>query len=139
MTNHYHVVVQTPEDGFSAGFQQINGTHSRRTNRRHGRSDHLFKNRPFSVPIESTAHLVGAILYVARNSVAAELCERAEAWKFSSYRATLGLERAPDWLAVDEVLALFGTSSEQARRSFAELVHTGHLLVSDTTGDATPG
>jgi putative transposase len=137
MTNHYHVVVRTPADGFSAGFQQINGTHSRRTNRRHGRKDHLFKNRPFGVPIQSPAHLVGAILYVVRNPVTAELCQRAEAWSFSSYRATLGMESAPAWLAVDEVLALFGASPDRARESFAELVHRGRLLVSDTGVAAT--
>src|SRR5436305_6223819 len=46
MTNHHHVVLRTSELAFSRGFQQLNGNHSRRTNRRYERSDHLFKNRP---------------------------------------------------------------------------------------------
>ena len=71
LTNHYHVLMRTPYGGFSVGFQVINGSHSRRTNRRHGRTDHLFRNRPVSVEVASDAHLVTSILYIARNPVAA--------------------------------------------------------------------
>ena len=129
---HYHVVMQAPEGGFSEGFREINGNHSRRTNRRHLQVDHLFKNRPFAVEIQSEAHLVAASLYVARNPVAARLCEDAAAWAHSSYRATVGLEPAPPWLAVDRVLGMFGRTPEEARLEFARLVRNGHLPVSDT-------
>src|SRR4051794_32418225 len=49
MPNHYHVVLRTSQRGFSVGFQVLNQTHSIRTNRRHGRTAHLFRNRPHSV------------------------------------------------------------------------------------------
>jgi putative transposase len=132
MPNHHHAVVRAEQGAFSAGYQQLNGNHSRRTNKRHGRSDHLFRNRPRAVRCESTAHLIGAIAYVVRNPVAAGLVAHAGAWPWSSYRATMGVERPPSWLLLDEVLELFGTSPESARTSFERLVHTGHLLVSDT-------
>jgi REP-associated tyrosine transposase len=132
LPNHYHVLLRTPQGGFSPGFQVVNGSHSRRTNRRHGRSDHLFRNRPRTVEVSSDAHLVAAILYVARNPVAAGLSPRAGAWAFSSYHATMGRAEAPAWLAVDEVLQLFGSTPQEARSGFARLVHNEHLPVSDT-------
>jgi putative transposase len=132
MPNHYHVVVRAERIAFSRGFQQLNGNHSRRTNKRHGRSDHLFRNRPKAVCCESTSHVIGAIAYVVRNPLAAGLVPHAGAWRWSSYQATMGTVRAPDWLRIDEVLELFGGSPESARRAFDELVHTGRLLVSDT-------
>lgn len=132
MPTHYHVLLRTPLGGFSAGFHVLNGSHSRRTNRRHGRSDHLFRNRPRSIEVASDAHLVAAILYIARNPVTAGLCPHAGAWPFSSYRATAGLEPAPAWLAGPRVHALFGETPEAGPSEYARLVSGGHLLGSDT-------
>jgi hypothetical protein len=115
----------------------MNGTHSRRTNRRYGLTDHLFRNRPLARRISSDAHLVGAIVYVVRNPVKAGLCRTAGEWPYSSYRATVGSAPAPPWLAVDEIHAFFGSTRAEARTEFARLVHERHLPVSDTEA-ATP-
>jgi putative transposase len=129
MATHYHVVLRTPKNGFSPGFQLVNGNHSRRTNHRYGRTAHLFKNRPFAIQIESDAHLVAAILYAVRNPLAAGLCRHASHWPFSSYRATVGLAEQPPWLNVEALRELFGGPEE-----FERLVHNGHVPVSDTNG-----
>jgi hypothetical protein len=112
----------------------MNGAHSRRTNRRHGRTDHLFRNRPVAGRIMSDAHLVAAILYVVRNPVKAGLCRTAGEWPYSSYRATVGSAPAPPWFAVEEIHAFFGPTRAEAQTEFARLVHERHLPVSDTEG-----
>jgi putative transposase len=132
MTNHFHVVFRAPEGGLSEAMQALNGNHGRRTNRRHGRTGHLVQNRFFSVALESDAHVVGAVVYVVRNPVTAGLAETAAGWPASSYRATAGLEPAPAWLAVSAVRALFGNDAERAVRAYRDIVHRGHLPVSDT-------
>jgi hypothetical protein len=76
--------------------------------------------------------LMPAVLYVVRNPVTAGLCEHAGLWPDSSYRATVGLEPAPRWLVVDQVLKLFGSTPESGRSEFTRLVGSGQLLVSDT-------
>jgi putative transposase len=129
MTTHYHVVLRTTKDGFSGGLQLVNGSHARRTNRRHGRVAHLFQNRPFAREVKSDAHLVSAILYVVRNPIAGGICDHASQWRFSSYRATVGLAEPPPWLNLGALHELFGGPQE-----FARLVHDGHLPVSDTNG-----
>lgn len=132
MPNHHHVVLRASQEGFCKGFHQLNGNYSRRTNRRHARSDHLFKNRPWSKELESHAHLINALVYVLRNPVEAGMCARSHEWAYSSYRATVALERAPAWLVVEEVLTLFGRKPATAIRELIEAVHNGHGLVSDT-------
>lgn len=132
MPNHHHLVLRASPEGFSSGFHQLNGNYSRRTNLRHGRSDHLFKNRPWSRELDSPAHLINALVYVLRNPVKAGICVRSHQWAYSSYRATVGLERPPSWLVVDEVLALFGREEDAAIRELIDSVHDGHDLVSDT-------
>lgn len=138
MPNHHHVILHAAQEQFSAGFQQLNRRHARRTNRRHGRLDHLFRHRPRTVQIESVAHLVGAIAYVVRNPVEAGLVEHAAAWEWSSYRATVGMTPAPRWLLVDETLALLGRDSGKAIAAFEQTVHSGHLPVSNTEGMLSP-
>ena len=132
MPNHHHIVLRTEPRAFSAGFQQLNGNHSRKTNKRHGRSDHLFRNRPRAVCCESPSHVIGAVAYVVRNPVAAELVKHAGAWPWSSYRATVGRADAAPWIQLDEILELFGATPESARRAFDDVVHSGRLRVSDT-------
>ena len=131
MPNHHHVVLRSRQEQFSTGFQQLNGNHARRTNRRHGRSDHLFKHRPRAVQLESMAHLVGAIAYVARNPVKAKLVDHAAVWRWSSYGATIGIEPAPSWLLVEETRRLFGRDPASAVVAFEQIVHSGHLLASN--------
>jgi REP element-mobilizing transposase RayT len=45
MTNHYHVVVETPDANLSAGMRQLNGVFTQHFNRRHGLVGHLFQGR----------------------------------------------------------------------------------------------
>jgi REP element-mobilizing transposase RayT len=132
MTNHVHLVLRTPNGGLSQGMQQLNGNNGRRMNRRHGRRGHLVQNRFFAVPLESEAHMQAAIAYVARNPVKAGLCRTAAQWPYSSDRATVGLEPAPGWLVVSQVLALFGYDREHALTRYRDMVQSGHLPVSDT-------
>jgi hypothetical protein len=138
MSTHYHVLLRPPNGGFSEGFQEINGNHSRRTNRRHDRRDHLFRNRPFSKPVLTDAHFLATILYITMNPVVAGLCRHPRAWPHGSYRALVGLDPAPPWLAVDDVLRFFGPTAERARLGFADIVRTRHLLVSDTALELPP-
>lgn len=130
--NHHHVLLSAPQGGFSEGFQLLNGSHARQINRRHGRVGHLVRNRFFSVEISTEAHLVASLLYVPRNPVAAGLCRVAGAWRDSSYRATVGDEPAPRWLALEKILPLFGRTPNRARAVYSAQVAHGHLPVSDT-------
>lgn len=122
--NHYHFVVRLTEGGLSHGMQQLNGNFSRRMNAVHGRTNtgHLFKNRFHSEPIKRQAHLLETLRYDVLNPVRAGLCELPEDWKWSSYRASVGLAPAPRFLALSELLALFGSDPSRARRAYRAFV-----------------
>ncbi|MGZ8693693.1 MAG: REP-associated tyrosine transposase [Gaiellaceae bacterium] len=132
MGNHFHFLVQIPHGGLSRGMQVLNTAYSVRTNKRHGRSGHLVKNRFYSDLVEDEAHLMEAIRYIVLNPVRAGLCKSPADWPWSSYRACAGTEHAHPFLAVDRVLGLFGTRPEAARAAFRAFVRAGHVQVSDT-------
>ena len=135
MTNHYHLILDAPEGSFSAAMKALNGRYALRFNRRHERDAHLFKNRFGAVQQESESQLLWVLRYTARNPVESGLCAQPDEWPWSSYRACAGLEPAPAFLAVTDVLSYFGNESREAMARYRELVALKEAdLVSDTEG-----
>lgn len=122
MTNHFHLVIQTPEPNLSRGMQWLNGTYAGWFNRRHGRSGHLFQGRFHAVLVERETYAAEVLRYVALNPVRAGLAERPETYRWSSYRATAGLDPAPDWLDVASVHLLFGADAPTAQAEYRAFV-----------------
>jgi putative transposase len=139
MTNHFHIVMQNAEGGLSDGMQVLNGEFSRRTNRRHGRIDHLLKNRFSDRLIETEDHLYEACRYVDLNPVRAGLCELPEEWEWSSFRAHQGVELPRSFHAAEETLRRFGGDPEQARAAYCAFVGSGPVPVSDSKEEPGPG
>ena len=122
MGNHYHLVVETPQANVSDGMRQLNGVFTQRYNRRHGRVGHLFQARFTAILVEADSHLLSVVAYLAWNPVEAGLCERPEEWRWGSYRAYLGLARAPAFLTTGLVLGRCGStrSAREGLRRFVE-------------------
>jgi REP element-mobilizing transposase RayT len=125
MTNHYHVVVETPEANLSAGMRQLNGVYTQRFNRRHGVVGHLFQGRFKAIVVDRDAYLLALSRYVVLNPVRAGMVAHAGDWRWSSYQAMVGQVPAPAWLETDWVLAQFGKARTRARLRFAEFVADG--------------
>jgi putative transposase len=98
MTNHYHLIVLTPDARLSMAMKELNGGYSKRFNATHGRSAHLFCNRFMAQLVDSDSYLLTVCRYVAHNPVRAGVCRKPSAWKWSSFRATVGIEPAPRFL-----------------------------------------
>ncbi|MFL5841561.1 MAG: transposase [Thermoleophilaceae bacterium] len=91
MTNHVHLVIETPYPNLARGMQRLHGHYGRHFNCRHERSGHLFERRYGRNPIEDDVQLHATLAYVAANPVDAGLCLRPEDWRRSSYAASIGV------------------------------------------------
>ena len=125
MTTHYHLLVRTQQANLGAGMQQLNGRYARSFNGRHGRRGHAFGDRYGCEPIRRDAHLLETLRYIALNPVRAGLVDRPDAWRWSSHRTVLQARQTETWVAVGEVLALFGTGGTPSRRRYAVFVGEG--------------
>jgi REP-associated tyrosine transposase len=125
MTNHFHLVLRANEGNLSPGMQILNRGHAQFVNKRYGRGGHLFRNRFGAEAIETDEHLREACRYVVLNPVRAGIVADPVDWRWSSYRATVGLERAPAFLAVRELLGLFGSEVAAARDAYRRFVADG--------------
>lgn len=111
MTNHYHLLVETPEANLSRGMRRLNGQYSQRFNRRHERVGHLLQGRFTGILVERESHLLELARYVVLNPVRAGMVAAAEDYPWSSLRATVGLSPGPSWLTPGGLLARFGSPS----------------------------
>jgi len=122
MGNHYHLLIEIPEGILSRGMAWLNGVYTQKFNRKYGLTGHLFQGRFKSKPIEDNMQFLTAARYVVRNPVEANIVESAEKWPWSSYRATVGLIKPPEYLFVDDVLSCLSKDRSKARFYFQEFV-----------------
>lgn len=119
MTNHFHLVADTPRANVSRAMQYLNSRYVESFNAKHGREGHLVERRFWSDLILTEARAVATSRYVVLNPVRAGLCDHPAEWPWSSYRATAGLAPVPAFLTLDWTLGLFDGSTGRYR-SFVE-------------------
>jgi len=120
LSNHYHLVLETPSPTLAKGMHRLNHAYAMWVNRQTGRLGHAFDARYGSSLIETEEHELEVARYVALNPVEAGMCRWPELWRWSSYRAQLGLDRAPRFLTVDRVLGHFGDDRGAYQRFVSE-------------------
>jgi REP element-mobilizing transposase RayT len=125
MTNHAHLLLDTPHGNVAQMMQLLNSSYARTFNRRHGRVGHLYQDRYHSILIERESHLLEVARYIVLNPVRALVCDHAEAWPWSSYRATVGLIRPQRFLTTSWLLVQFSDDPAAARNLYAEFIAEG--------------
>jgi len=127
MSNHYHLLVETPDSNLSRGMRYLNGVYTQRFNRTHSHVGHLFQGRFKAILVEKEAYLLELARYVVLNPVRAGMVESAEQWSWSSYPAMVGLSGCPEWFDREWLLGNFGESNRSAVRQYMRFVEDGVL------------
>ncbi len=125
MNNHYHLLLNPPQANLAQALRHLNGVYTQAFNRRHRRVGHLFQGRYKAIVVEKEAYLLELCRYVVLNPVRAKMVTQPRAWKWSSYRATAGVDEAPPWLTVEWVLGQFARTRERAHREYVQFVAEG--------------
>ncbi|GJL61464.1 MAG: transposase [Nitrospirales bacterium] len=125
MDNHYHLLLETPEGNLSRGMRRLNSVYTQTFNRRHQQAGHVLHGRFKSILVEKHVYLLELCRYIVLNPVRAGLVRNVHEWKWSSYRVTAGLEKAPHWIAVVQIHKLFHRSNREGRRRYRQYVQNG--------------
>jgi REP element-mobilizing transposase RayT len=152
MTNHYHLILETPSGNLSRAMQWLNVSYSTWFNRRHRRSGHLFQGRFKAIIVDPPQWGIELSRYVhlnplrtrrhamskpQRQEVAtgkrkpagkAEINSRLSAlnsYPWSSFRAFAGLEPEPPWLDTAGIAGLIARDGRNWRRKYRALVEAG--------------
>ena len=127
MSNHFHLVVETPQPNLVAGMKWLLGTYTSRFNRRHQEFGHVFSGRFKSLIVDGsgTGYLKRVCDYVHLNPVRAGLLgpkELLESYLWSSYGQYLSAPgKRFGWVRVDRLLGEWGILKDTpaGRRRFA--------------------
>ncbi|MFC2095870.1 transposase [Candidatus Bipolaricaulota bacterium] len=125
MTNHYHLLVETPNANLSRGMRHLNGVYTQSFNRKHKQSGHVFQGRFKSRLIEKESHLLEVARYIVLNPVRAEMVDHPGQWPWSSYSATCGEIATPGYLSIGWLLSQFHTRRTQAILEYCRFVEDG--------------
>ena len=125
MTNHYHLVVETPEGNLAQGMRQLNGVYTQYVNRTYRRVGHVFQGRYQAILVEKDRYLLELARYVVLNPVRAHMVKDAADWPWSSYRAMIGRTLPPPWLMTDWILGQFGSDQPRAIMRYIDFVRAG--------------
>lgn len=125
MSNHYHMLIETPEGNLGQGMRQLNGAYSQYYNRRHNLAGHVMQGRYHAVLVQKESYLRELSRYILLNPVRAGIVQLPGDWEWSSYRYMQGAEPVPSWLTTDWLLACFGSERAAARQAYARFVMAG--------------
>lgn len=125
MSNHYHLLIETPDANLSKGMRQLNGIYTQSYNRSHGRSGHLFQGRYKAILVEKESYLIELARYIVLNPVRAQMVRSAKDWRWSSYRATVGQVQGPSCLRVDWLLSAFAENAAVAIDCYKQFITEG--------------
>lgn len=151
LDNHYHLLLELSQPNLSRAMHWLNVSYSVWFNRRHQRSGHLLQGRFKSVVVEPESWGLELSRYIHLNPVrlkrhglgkkevqqsravgvqsltSEQVKERLRVlrnYRWSSYRAYLGVDQRRPWVCTDEILRLAGMVRDGAER-YREHVEEG--------------
>ncbi len=131
MTDHFHLLVETPLGNLAEFMRHFNITYTGYFNRRHGRVGHLYQGRYKSLLVEKDAYLSMVSRYIHLNPVRVKSLENlSTARKFdhlrhypwSSLPGYLDVGKRPAWVTSALVLGEFGGDTEQGRDRYGRQI-----------------
>jgi REP element-mobilizing transposase RayT len=123
MSTHYHLVLRTLEANLSLAMRTFNGDFAKWWNVRHKHVGHVFQGRYDARIVQTERYLTTVCRYTALNPVRAGLVALQHQYYWSSYRATIGLDPAPDFLFPHVLLSQFSDDEAVARLQYRAFVN----------------
>ncbi|MCM3742117.1 transposase [Oceanobacillus luteolus] len=124
MNNHFHLQLRSRKQPVSKVMSLINKRYADYYNTKNNYSGHVFEKRYFDKIIDTKTGMLEVSRYIHLNPLEAGMVEKAEKYKWSSYRYYLYLQRGP-FLNMNVILDYFSGDEMEKRRKYREFVEEG--------------
>src|SRR4030065_2173313 len=132
MSNHYHLLLETPMGNLSQIMRHINGAYTTYYNTKRKRFGHLLQGRYKETLIQAEEYAEELSRYIHLNPIRAGIRSKLEEYQWSSYQYYIGKKQTPTWLTVDYILSYFGMETSTAQKKYSEYVKA---LITDNEYD----
>lgn len=122
MTNHYHLLLQTPNANLSRSMRHLNGVYTQKYNKRHNYDGPLFRGRYKSIVVDSDSYALELVRYIHRNPLEAGIVDDINKYQWSTHKAYLSSAEKWKWLYKDYILKLFSKSKSESIRLYKQFV-----------------
>ena len=122
MSNHYHLLVQTPDANLSRSMRHLNGVYTQRFNRIHLYDGQLFRGRYKSILVDGDSYLLELLRYIHRNPLESGIVEKLNKYTWSSHKGYLSAANKWDWLHKDFILSLFSKTKAESIKRYKQFV-----------------
>jgi REP element-mobilizing transposase RayT len=125
MSNHYHLLIQTPDGNLARGMRHLNGVYTQRFNRGHNEEGQLFRGRYKAVLVESDSHLLEVMRYIHRNPLKAGVAKTLGDYHWSSHQGYLTQGKKWAWLQKGDLLSMLTSTKAKQRSTYLDFVSKG--------------
>lgn len=125
MTNHYHLLLETPRGNLQAILHHINTSYTNYFNAKKKRVGHLFQGRYRAILVEKDHYALELSRYIHLNPVRAQLVKNPGEYPWSSCLAYEEERKRWGWLHSDFILAQISGNKKKALKGYREYIQRG--------------
>ena len=134
MTNHVHLVLETPQANLSRFMQRLKTAYAVYFNQKHHRQGHLFQGRFGATTVEEAEYILKLSRYVHLNPVFIKTHRKKtdrdrvqilRNYPWSSYRSYIGRSTRQDFMAYDPILSMMDGPKKKQSASYRRFVEGG--------------
>lgn len=125
MTNHVHLEIETEDMDLSDLMWRVHSKYAINFNKKYDYVGHLFQGRYRAELMQTDGYVLEASRYIHLNPVRAQIVERPEEYKWSSYNAYIG-NIEDNIIKCDRVLSYF--NEEKCRALYKDFVESEGVM-----------
>jgi putative transposase len=132
MTNHFHLLLETPLGNLSEFMRNFNITYTGYYNRTHKRVGHLYQGRYTSILVDGNEYISVLSRYIHLNPIRIKALEKAplkekirhlRAYSWSSLPGYMNKRKSEWYVDYSLVLGEYGGDTDKARRSYMKALY----------------
>ena len=121
MTNHIHLLIETPQANISDAMKYLNWPYSCYFNKTHNMTGHLFESRYKAKLVQKNKYLLALIRYIHFNPLKAGLCKSINTYQWSSHPEYLKGGEIIDSELIFNMLSIDKNNSLQRYKDFINM------------------
>lgn len=123
MTNHYHLIIETPDGNLGKIMHYLNGSYTTYINIKRKRSGHLFQGRYKAILVDKDIYLLELSRYLHLNPVRAKIVEKPEEHSYSSYGSYI-TDKKEDIVVTGMLLGMLTSDKATAKERYKAYVES---------------
>ncbi len=124
MTNHFHLLIETPLPNLNQVMHYLNGSYTNFVNLKNGHRGHLLQGRYKAILVDRDNYLLELSRYLHLNPVRAGIVKMPEDYRYSSYRTYIS-KNSRNIICRDLVLKMISVNQENAINLYKKFVEKG--------------